>query len=305
MKRVSGQKKSLRGVIIIFASFILLINLVFWALVAARFSPVQQRYELGRVVWVGQHALVFGHGYWMRSNGFWQHQTLTQLQDGTIYRGPTLNLLTKLRIRGARTVWGTWCYSGDYPYIQKDLVTGKETPWPSYASYNKKPGLTIPIWIGTTFVRLWWPQRQYQEAPEVISYVSPDTVHLGLPSLERMVHAYYLVQRQFEDLPQPDSITWRTVRSREAHTISIDDYYSLSINQRRELRELKTRPFTPDERIGLIRYWVRGRAFPVHVRIPSGISSPWNFPALAHESVQETHRYVAYKAAPPHGGEGV
>lgn len=267
------------------AVLLLAANLLFWALVAARFSPIEQSYLEGRVVWLGRHVMVFGHGYWSRDDGFWQHQTMTKLGDGTKYDGPTLDLIARLHREGATSVWGSWCYSGDFPYIRKDLVTGRTTPWPSYSSYNRTPGITIPIWLGAAFVRLGWPSPDYVDAPDVISYRVPDTMRIGRPSLQHFVSTFYTIRGPRADLPNPDSLSW-DMKPGEKHSISWQDYVSLPWHEKWAVRE-----FNPDlaatgaeteeasaadssaspaplARTGTIRFWIRGRSFPVHIRVP-------------------------------------
>ena len=243
------------------------VNLLFWILVAARVSPIEASYVDGRVIWLGRHVMVFGHGYWDQDDGYWQHQTYTRLQDGTLYDGPTLALISKLREKGARSIWGSWCYSGNYPYIRKDLVTGKTTPWPSNTSYNRNPGITIPIWLGATFVRLGWPRSEYDEAPGVIDYHPPDTLQISRPSLQRFVSTFYSIRTPTGNLPNPDSLSWQDATG-DAYSISWKEYLSLPWHEKWAVRDAEADSMDAAGRTGLLRFWIRGRSFPVAVRIP-------------------------------------
>lgn len=241
-------------------------NIVFWLLVAAQFAPVKNSYLEGRTLWLGRHVMVFGHGYWVEEDGYWQHHTSTRLTDGNRFDGPTLALIQKLRSRGAQTIWGSWCYTGDYPYIRKDLITGRTTPWPSNTSYNRAPGLTIPIWVGATFVRLGWPRSDYDEAPGVIVYPPPDTLRLNRPSLQRFVSTFYRIRSPEAPLPNPDSLSWRDPAG-ESYSISWQEYLALPWHEKWASRGPRPDTTAAGERTGLLQFWIRGRAFPVPVRI--------------------------------------
>lgn len=270
----------MRSVVGVIGHLLLLLtaaNLLFWALVAARFAPVQTSYTDGRVIWLGRHVMVFGHGYWERGDGYWQHHTYTKLEDGTLYDGPTLGLIAKLREEGAQSIWGSWCYSGNYPYIRKDLVTGKTTPWPANTSYNRTPGITIPIWLGAAFVRLGWPQSDYGDAPNIIDYQPPDTLQISRPSLQRFVSTFYSIRSPATDLPNPDSLSWHDTAGSN-YSISWQDYLSLPWHEKWAVRDqtADTTGIQTDStamtqpRTGILRFWIRGRPFPVPVRIPAG-----------------------------------
>lgn len=241
-------------------------NLLFWVLVAARFAPVEDSYVEGRVVWLGRHVMVFGHGYWDKGEGYWQHHTFTRLNDGSLYDGPTLNLIAALRDRGAQTIWGSWCYSGDYPYIRKDLVTGKTTPWPANTSYNRTPGITIPIWLGATFVRLGWPRTAHEQAPNVIDYRPPDTLKIARPSLQRFVSTFYSIRNPTTDLPNPDSLSWQDP-SGSRYSITWNDYLSLPWHEKWAVRSDSDSTLARDG-TGVLRFWIRGRPFTVPVHVP-------------------------------------
>lgn len=137
----------------VLVSIIIVANLGFWFLVGTEFSSLSNLYRDGTVVKVGPTALVFGHGNWNEEKGVIKHYTFTSYKGELVYT-PTLDLVSRLHKEGARWVWGTWCFSGDHSYIEKDIVTGKETRWPRYVSRNKTPGETLPIWLGLGFLRL-------------------------------------------------------------------------------------------------------------------------------------------------------
>lgn len=266
--RVFRHAGPIVGVLKSLALFVAIVNVLFWVLVAAQFAPVNRSYTEGRILWLGRHVLVFGHGYWDRSDGYWQHKTITKLEDGKSYDGPTLDLIARLHREGARSVWGSWCYSGDFPYIRKDLITGRTTPWPSYASYNRAPGITIPIWLGAAFVRLGWPRSEYDIAPEVIEYRPPDTLLIQRPSLQRFVSTFYSIRGVGAELPNPDSLSWTAPPDR-SFSISWKEYRSLPWAEKWELREIPVDSTTTEEpRTTTLQFWIRGRPFPVHIRLP-------------------------------------
>lgn len=242
------------------------VNVLFWVLVAARFSPIQTSYVEGRTIWLGRHVMVFGHGYWGEEEGYWQHHTYTKLADGSLFDGPTLNLIKRLQGSGAQTIWGSWCYSGNYPYIRKDLVTGKTTPWPSNTSYNRAPGITIPIWVGAAFVRLGWPRSDYEEAPGIINYRPPDTLAINRPSLQRFVSTFYRIRSPAGPLPNPDSLSWLDPAGVN-YSISWQEYLSLPWHEKWASRGPRSDSTATGERTGLLQFWIRGRSFPVPVRI--------------------------------------
>lgn len=279
--RLFRTRNHVWGVLASLSWLVVSMNLLFWGLVQMDVAPVRQLFEKGRVVWVGRHALLFGHGYWQLSDGYWQHQTVIRLRDGTVYRGPTLDLLTSLRRRGASGVWGTWCYSGNYPYIRKDLVTGEEEPWPSYASYNRAPGVTIPIWIGTAFVRLAWPQQRYTTEPPSVGPVVADTLYLRQPSMDRIEQAFALMQQRIRGLPRPDSVSWHPVTPDTVYSISRIEYAALPLAERREIRDRERAELAEKARTGLALYWIRGRAFPVFIRVPAQLHRPPDPPIYA------------------------
>lgn len=242
-------------------------NLLFWILVAARVTPVESSYVDGRVLWLGRHVMVFGHGYWEEDDGYWQHHTYTRLDDGSLFDGPTLSLIATLQEDGAQTIWGSWCYSGNYPYIRKDLVTGKTTPWPPNTSYNRTPGVTIPIWLGATFVRLGWPRSEYDEAPGVIDYQPPATQQISRPSLQRFVSTFYSIRSPTGSLPNPDSLSWQGA-SGDTYSISWQDYLSMPWHEKWQERGAEADTTLAETHAGILRFWIRGRSFPVPIRIP-------------------------------------
>ncbi len=262
-------------------------NLVFWGLVAMGLPVAQERYQDGRLLWVGRTAMIFGHGYWRLADGYWQHQTVVRLEDGTLYRGSTLELLTRLRTDGAHSIWGSWCYSGNFPYIRKDLVTGEETPWPSYTSYNHTPGKTIPIWLGVRFVRLGWPQPRYDTAPEVIAYVPVDTLYMARPSFVGIEKALGRMQQRVRGLPRPDSISWQPVRPDTVYSLPWPIYRALDPAERSALRMEERAQVALKARVGIAQYWVRGRSFPVPVKVPARVYRPPEAPALAQQGSAE------------------
>lgn len=259
------------GALLSTTALILLSNLGFWLLASARVSPIQSVYETGRIFWLGDHAFVFGHGSWGLSSGYWQHRTVVRLQDGSIYAGPTLDLLNQLRREGAHSVWGTWCYSGNYPFIRKDLVTGEETPWPSFVSYNRSPGRTVPIWLGASFVRLGWPQQRFTHTPEVFEYIPSDTLLLRRPSLQQVERAFGLVQRRVGRLPRPDSVVWYPVPPDTVRSLSWQAYRTLAPEERQALRQLEAEQSLLRARVGIAHYWIRGRAFPMYFKVPARV----------------------------------
>lgn len=264
----------LPGTLATFIFLVLTLNLSFWLLVGFRFLPAEEVYKEGQIFWVGHNALLFGHGYWSQVDGYWQHQTVVRLQDGTVYRGPTLDLITDLRYKGARNVWGSWCYTGNYPYIRKDLITGQITPWPGFVSYNKSPGLTIPIWLGASFVRLSWPKDRYTEEPEVLRYFEPDTLDLVRPTPNKVKKALDIMYHRRRRLPEADSISWQPVVPDTLYSVTVDEYWTLSKRDRRVLRELESKEAKRNAAIGVAQYWVRGQNFPLYIRVPARIYRP-------------------------------
>lgn len=263
------------GSLAAFGWLILAVNLLFWGLIAAQIAPVQRLYEKGRIVWVGEKAFLFAHGYWEISDGYWEHQTVVKLAGGRLYRGPTLNLLLQLRRRGATSVWGSWCFTGDYPYIRKDLVSGRQVPWPSYASYNTTPGVTIPIWLGSTFVRLGWPKDRYGEEPPSIGAFTPDTLVLMNPSAHHVEQAFTLVQQRVSNrLPRPDSVSWYPLAPDTVYGLSWSTLRALSPDERRRAHAEERAALKSKSRTGLALFWIRGRAFPMHIRIPPRFRRP-------------------------------
>lgn len=256
------------------ASVLLAANLCFWGLVMGGVSPVADLYEDGRVVWIGDRAFLFGHGYWDVTNGYWQHQTMVQLPGGNQYDGSTLELLAMLRRRGAASVWGSWCYSGNYPYIRKDLVSGRRVPWPSFASYNTLPGRTIPIWLGNTFVRLGWPEKRYDSEPATIRPIEPDTLVFTNPTTSHIEQAFSLVQRRVSNLPRPDSVSWEPVRPDTVFGLSHAALAALPADRRAALQDSILTELKRRTKTRLAFYWIRGRAFPVYVRVPARLERP-------------------------------
>lgn len=250
-----------------FVWLILTANLLFWGSVQADVPIVNRLFEQGRLFWLGQRAFLFGHGYWKITDGYWQHQTVVRLADGTVYRGPTLDLLAQLHERGASFVWGTWCYTGNYPYIQMDLITGRREPWPSYASYNRTAGITIPIWVGSSFVRLGWPRDRYTSEPPTFGTVAPDTLVLTGTSADRVEQAFSLIRRRTPGLPRPDSVSWQPVQRDTVWSLSRRDLLELSESGRHKVREWELSELERQTNTGLALYWVGGRALPVFVRI--------------------------------------
>jgi hypothetical protein len=72
---------------------------------------------------------------------------------------PTDTYLSILHNAGYSYVWGTWCESGNHPYVYREiddatgLITAQED-WPAGVSRNTDPGETLPIFIGLGFYRL-------------------------------------------------------------------------------------------------------------------------------------------------------
>ena len=271
--RLLRKRRVLWGGLASSAWLIVTANLLFWGLVAADFPPVEGLYKKGRVVWVGERAFIFAHGYWKMSDGYWQHQTIVRMPGGKIYHGPTLRLLVWLRKKGAATVWGSWCYTGNYPYIRKDLINGSRVQWPSFASYNKMPGLTIPVWLGSAVVRLWWPKERFLAEPDPIRPpVAPDTLYIMDPSAHRIEQAFSLMQQRVPGLPRPDSVSWQPLLPDTVHAISEAALEQLAPEEREEVLEQERAALRDNARTGLALYWIRGRAFPVSVRVPARLS---------------------------------
>lgn len=256
------------------AWLIVTINLCFWGLVQIPFAPIQELFTQGRMVSVGGRAFLFGHGYWTIADGYWQHQTVIRLPDGTLYRGSTLDLLATLQQRGTSRIWGSWCYTGNYPYIRKDLITGETEPWPSYASHNTAPGLTIPIWVGPTFVRLGWPVNRYTSEPAAFKPVALDTLSLRYPSVRRVEMGFPLIQRRYRGLPGPDSVSWQPIEPDTLYSLTRSEYRKLSLAERRAVREQEREELAIKARTGLALYWIRGRAFPIFIHVPAHLYRP-------------------------------
>lgn len=136
-----------------FILLIIVVNLLFWALIGLKVGPIWDEYERGRIVRVGSVAFIFGHGEWeIDSTAVEQHITIASYRGEKIHK-PTLDVVNSLYADGVRWIWGTWCYAGDQPYIQRDLITGEEIPWPSYVSRSKGAGVVIPVWLVIGFAR--------------------------------------------------------------------------------------------------------------------------------------------------------
>lgn len=146
------MRKVLVRCAVAFTAVVILGNILFWILVGVNFSPVRNEYERGRILRFGPAVLVFGHGDWVEQNSVTYHRTIVRDGDSTLVLS-TLTLVKRLHAEGARWIWGTWCYSGDRPFIARDMVAGRELPWPSYVSRNETPGRTWPIWLGFGFYR--------------------------------------------------------------------------------------------------------------------------------------------------------
>lgn len=247
--------------------FIVMANLTFWAGVQSELEPVNNLFEKGRLVSIGDRAYLFGHGYWRTSDGYWQHQTLVRLPDGKLYHGPTLDLLDSLHAGGAASVWGSWCYSGNYPYIRMDLVTGKRDPWPSYVSYNRDPGVTIPVWLGSSFVRLGWPKDRYNSEPATSRSLPRDTLLLTRPSMDRIEQAFSVMQKRIPGLPRPDSVSWRPIEPDTVHSMTRLALGALPLKERREVRAWEKAAVREQTKTGLALYWIGGRALPLSVSV--------------------------------------
>jgi hypothetical protein len=156
-------RHTLRKVLLALALVVIVSNILFWILVGVNFSPVKDEYVFGRIIRVGNAAFVFGHGEWITDEGIKEHYTTAFLRSGVDVKRPTLEVVEGLRREGVRWVWGTWCYSGDHPYVRRDIKSGRQIPWPDYVSRNKKPGETWPVWVGVGFIRISVGSRHREE----------------------------------------------------------------------------------------------------------------------------------------------
>ncbi|GEM_PF-2572340 len=262
------------GLVATFVLVVVVVNAGFWAVAFYGSEAARQRYRYGQVVWVGHNALLFGHGFWKLSDGYWQHQTLIRLEDGTIYKGPTLELVSSLKRTGAENIWGSWCYTGNYPYIKKDLITGEVKPWPSYVSYNKQPGKTIPIWLGASFLRVGWEDERYLSEPTVPLKLEVDTLSLRYVSRSKLERIWSYFRRQIKGMPEADSVSWNPVQPDTVYSIPRELYEALTVDKRREVRKWEKEASMLNARVGIAHYWIRGRKIPLYVQVPAAIQRP-------------------------------
>lgn len=132
---------------------VVIVNLSVFAVAKFRIDPFWEEFERGRIVKIGQTVLIFGHGTWETdTNNIERHVTIASYRGKDLHM-PTLDLVRSLHEEGATWIWGTWCYAGDRSYVERDLVTGKEVPWPSYVSRSKGAGVVYPVWLVLGFVR--------------------------------------------------------------------------------------------------------------------------------------------------------
>lgn len=262
------------GLVATFMLLVVVVNAGFWSAAFYGSEAARQKYRYGQVVWVGHNALLFGHGFWKLADGYWQHQTLIRLDDGSIYRGPTLELVSDLKRTGADNIWGSWCYTGNYPYIKKDLITGEVNPWPSYVSYNKHPGKTIPIWLGASFLRVGWEDERYLSEPVVPLELDVDTLSLRYVSRNKLERIWSYFRRQIKGMPEADSVSWRPLAPDTVYSIPRDLYQTLTIEKRREVRKWEKEASLMNARVGIAHYWIRGRKIPLYVQVPASIHRP-------------------------------
>lgn len=132
----------------------------FWALPYFDIHyPSKSIFNQGFIITVGSTALVFSHGNWENKgpDDGYADTTYAHVSYVGDFYGPTSKLLDSLRSEGIKKVWGSWCFTGNYPYMERNSTTGAKKYWPSWVSRNENPGLTLPIWFGPGIYRLGIP----------------------------------------------------------------------------------------------------------------------------------------------------
>ena len=155
--------KCLFKVVSVYLLFVAIVNLAFFGLLGLHYAPVEEVYNNGLVIGIGDYAVAFVYGYQEYDcNG-------TQVDDAfkistevcshyhkTHYRNvsmPTIEFVEELHSQGYNKVWGSWCHSGDYPYLIK-YANGTSVDWFDWVSRNENKGSTIPVFTGFGFWRL-------------------------------------------------------------------------------------------------------------------------------------------------------
>ena len=148
--------KKLIKYISIYVVLIVIINLSFWGLVGMKFSPVEDVYDNGFVIKIKplNYAMVFSHGWYKKDCSAnltsCDHYHTIRLNNDSI---ATKDLLDDLYSEGYTKVWGSWCNTGNYPYMFK-YDNGTEIEWYDWVSISGKKGTTIPIFTGVNFIRI-------------------------------------------------------------------------------------------------------------------------------------------------------
>ena len=271
-----------------FVSLIVIVNLIFWLFVRLQISPIWDEYERGRILRIGSVAFVFGHGTWAETDAVEKHMTTAFYRGENVHK-PTLDLVKDLYREGVRWIWGTWCYAGDRPYIERDLVTGEETPWPSYVSRSKSAGVVIPVWLVVGFAR--FTNGEISKPPTLLEETMLDTVYIPFhifdvnretgESFEARVKEYIgfeLRNKGFHVRPDSVSKVYRDTvvyeGSISVRVLNLPIPWHLSLKEReRLLRERRkywdrySRGVVRGKKVDWVTIWIRGRAIRVWLSI--------------------------------------
>lgn len=150
--------------LLVYTISIVIINILFYGIVGMRFDAIDEIYYNGIIVKINPigYAMVFAHGDYHKTCvdmhcTKYDHYHATYSRDGSV---PTKDLLDRLYKEGYTQVWGSWCNTGNYPYMFK-YGNGTEVKWYDWVSISGKNGTTIPIFTGVSFIRVQeWQTRK-------------------------------------------------------------------------------------------------------------------------------------------------